>query len=94
MNLRRAERRQTPSIYRGFVAGRTGPLEEIVTSHGHRVIISHEPLEGCQHAEITIVPSQANAWEKNDQLDVADEVFKLMFIRVEYQARSSNQVGT
>jgi hypothetical protein len=78
MNVRRAERGQTPSIYRGFLQGITGSLRQVVTSRGHRVMITHEPLEGCQHAEITIVPSQANIWEKNDQREVADEVYQLM----------------
>jgi hypothetical protein len=55
------------------------------TARGHKFLVTHEPLEGCHHAEVRIVVSQENGWKKNDERDVADELWKRFPERIDFQ---------
>lgn len=44
------------SKYRGFITAIVAQVREIVTASGHRFKVTHEPVEGIQHAEISMYP--------------------------------------
>lgn len=75
-NVRRRAENKELQEYRGFIEAEAATLRSVQSARGHRVEITHEPSEGCHHAHITIIPSPNSPWKKNDQRDVADEVWK------------------